>query len=338
MPDADALEVIEAAYRLEGDETSWLRGLVDAAMPLLDRGLGLHAYTIDAQAPADRRVKTMVCSPDDPEAIAFASAKVASMPPPIAEQLLRVPIGYAASSELAGPEAIARFLGANPFGIVDTAGVQGLDPSGASAWILAPSRTVIEVNESSRARWQRVAAHLAAAHRLRLALEQRGDAASDLDTADAVLETDFGVANASPRAKGALEQLRRFAEDLDRARGRLRREAPDEALELWRGLCDGTWSVVDRFDTDGRRYLVAHYNEPEARIDRALTRREEQVVAFAAMGHADKLIAYELGIAEATVQTHLASAMRKLGIPSRTELIRTVLALSTTRTDAGSSA
>lgn len=328
MGSTDALHVIEAAYRLDGDETTWLEGLADAALPLLDRGLGLVAYTVDAHGPANSSLRAIVASPDDPDAVAFASAKLTSMPPPIADHILQVPIGYAASSEFAGPEVIKAFLGENPFGMIDTGGIQGVDVSGASAWIVAPSRTIFQISEATRGRWQRVAAHLAAGLRLRRSLEHAGTRAADLGTADAVFETDFAVANASARAEGSLDELRRFAKDLDRARGRLRRESPEEALELWRGLCDGTWSLVDHFDTDGRRYLVAHYNEPEARVDRALTRREQQVVAFAAMGHADKIIAYELGIAEATVQTHLANAMRKMGIPTRTELIRAVVALS----------
>lgn len=118
------------------------------------------------------------------------------------------------------------------------------------------------------------------------------------------------------------------AKRVDRSRGRLRKDAPDEALELWRGLCDGTWSLVDHFDSDGRRYMVARQNEPAVAADRALTPREQQVVAFVAMGHADKLVAYELGLAESTVQSHLSSAMRKMCIPNRTELIRAVLALA----------
>ena len=46
-------------------------GIINAALPLLDRG---------------------------PDAIAFAAAKLASMPPPMADHILRVPVGYAASA------------------------------------------------------------------------------------------------------------------------------------------------------------------------------------------------------------------------------------------------
>ena len=136
------------------------------------------------------------------------------------------------------------------------------------------------------------------------------------------------MAHASARATPALETLREFARQMDRSRGRLRKDAPDEALALWRGLCDGTWSLIGHVDSDGRRFSVARANEPAVAADRALTAREQQVVSFVAMGHPDKLCASELGLAESTVQSHLSSAMRKMGIPSRADLIRTLLALS----------
>ena len=39
----DLLGVVEACYRLEGDEAGWLRGIAESALPHLDRGGGLLA-------------------------------------------------------------------------------------------------------------------------------------------------------------------------------------------------------------------------------------------------------------------------------------------------------
>lgn len=328
MAESDTLEVVEVAYRLDLDEPAWLAEIAAIAHAQLDRGLGVSVYTLETLGPRAGEVGAMVSHGADPSMVAFAASKLGAMPPPIAETVLRVPLGFAASSEIAGPEAIRAFLGENPYGMVDTAGVQALDPSGTSLWIVIPAREVVTVQDAMRERWQRVAAHLTAGLRLRRALAARETRHEELHTADAVLETDFSVAHASDRAAPALEALREFAREVDRSRGRLRKDAPDEALALWRGLCDGTWSLVDHVDSDGRRYMVARHNEPAVAADRALTPREQQVVAFVAMGHADKLVAYELGLAESTVQSHLSSAMRKMGIPSRAELIRAVLALS----------
>jgi DNA-binding CsgD family transcriptional regulator len=103
----------------------------------------------------------------------------------------------------------------------------------------------------------------------------------------------------------------------------MRRRDPDEAVELWRGLVAGRWSVVDQFDHDGKRFVVAVPNEPRPRFTgRELTAREAQVTALAARGHSNKLIAYELGLSVSTVGAYLASAARKLGAPTRASLVR----------------
>jgi DNA-binding NarL/FixJ family response regulator len=51
-----------------------------------------------------------------------------------------------------------------------------------------------------------------------------------------------------------------------------------------------------------------------------LTRRERDVVQLVARGKANKVIAYELGISERTVEGYVASALGKLGFDSRTQL------------------
>jgi DNA-binding CsgD family transcriptional regulator len=52
--------------------------------------------------------------------------------------------------------------------------------------------------------------------------------------------------------------------------------------------------------------------------------REAQVARGAALGHSNKLIAYELGLATSTVSTLLARAIRKLRLHSRGALIRRI--------------
>ena len=51
-----------------------------------------------------------------------------------------------------------------------------------------------------------------------------------------------------------------------------------------------------------------------------LTQRESEVARLAARGLSDRQIAEELVVSVRTVQSHLASAYRKLGIRSRSEL------------------
>jgi two-component system, NarL family, response regulator LiaR len=50
-----------------------------------------------------------------------------------------------------------------------------------------------------------------------------------------------------------------------------------------------------------------------------LTRREREVLALIAAGRSNKRIAFELGIAEKTVKTHVGHLLAKLGVSDRTQ-------------------
>ena len=87
-----------------------------------------------------------------------------------------------------------------------------------------------------------------------------------------------------------------------------------EVLDAWRGLVAGRWSIVDRFESDGRRYLVARPNDPELGDPRGLTRSEHQVAELVGLGRSNKQIAYALGISRSAVSLRLRDAMTKLGL------------------------
>jgi DNA-binding CsgD family transcriptional regulator len=76
----------------------------------------------------------------------------------------------------------------------------------------------------------------------------------------------------------------------------------------------GRWSLVEHFERDGRRYYLAHKNDPELTKDRSLTPQERVVLGYAELGHSNKLIAYELGLSSSTISTTLNRAKKKLGI------------------------
>ena len=180
----------------------------------------------------------------------------------------------------------------------------------------------MRTHPQKRALWTRVAAHVTAG----LRMQRAASGSSLLDGADAILDSAGHVLDAAKGAEASLEVLREAARDVDRAR--LRGTDDEHALELWQCLFSGAYSVVDRFDTDGKRLFVAKRNAPEARGPRALSERERQVVALISVGHSDKSAAYELGLAEGTVATHLHAALKKLGLTSTSDLalLRTSLA------------
>jgi DNA-binding NarL/FixJ family response regulator len=114
--------------------------------------------------------------------------------------------------------------------------------------------------------------------------------------------------------------LREAARALDRARDQ--DSASPHALETWCALVHARWSVVDRFDSDGRSYWIIKPKPPQAYHPRPLTARQREIVALAARGHSNKVIAYELGLAVGTVGNYLMRIQRKLGARSRIALIR----------------
>jgi DNA-binding NarL/FixJ family response regulator len=68
-----------------------------------------------------------------------------------------------------------------------------------------------------------------------------------------------------------------------------------------------------------------------------LSERERTIARLAACGKPNKLIAYELGLAQSTVATHLSAALRKLGLASRVEIIRLGSRLDPQTADHGTS-
>lgn len=121
--------------------------------------------------------------------------------------------------------------------------------------------------------------------------------------------------------------LGRVREAVSRRRGSERKDAISPR-ELWQGLTNGRWSLVDRYDADARRYYVAIRNQPFAAPARALSEVEAKVVERVVTGESNKVVAFGLGIVESTVAGHLAAAIEKLGVASRMELVRLGRALA----------
>jgi DNA-binding CsgD family transcriptional regulator len=188
--------------------------------------------------------------------------------------------------------------------------------------LLVTRRPALSVGK--RATFTRVAAHIAAGLRIRRRL------ASDearLADADAVLSVDGDVAHAvgTARLKESRESLRHAVRALDRARGRLRMNDSERAVLDWKVLVEHRWSLLDHFDRDGKRYVLACRNAPSALASALFTPRERQVVLLATAGHSNKLIGYELGIATSTVGVLLSRAAARLGVKSRRALVAACL-------------
>lgn len=187
-----------------------------------------------------------------------------------------------------------------------------------------------KISRAERERWHRVLVHITSGARLRRGLglqptETPQASLSELPQhAEVIVDPKrFKVIEAEGAAKDvqASEVIRDAAIRVDRARGRLRREDPDEALGLWHGLVRGRWSLVDWFDTDQRRYILAQPNPPDLGDPRGLSDSELQVVTYAAKGETGKLLAYRFGISRQRVSFLLNSAMHKLKVKTQAQLV-----------------
>jgi DNA-binding CsgD family transcriptional regulator len=315
----DLLGVIEAVYAATPDETSWLRGVARAAAPVVDQGLGMVAERFVADAGGARYTSGFALGE-------HGEALLASNRNMVAEVQERGLPGFLTQvsllSSVARPPSIeadfirrhiARVGGLG--GASDILGIVGADTSGRGLVLAAAVPKGFRLSSAFVKRWRYVLSHLASATRLRDA-----DATSQ---DEAVLDGSGKLYDASgaATARDAQIALRRAARAIDRARA-ARKRSPEAALEAWHALVDARWSLVDRFESDGKSYLIARPNPPRPPPIRLLAARERAVTALAALGRSNKLIAYELGLSVGTVASYLLRAQKKLGASSRAGLIR----------------
>jgi DNA-binding CsgD family transcriptional regulator len=220
-------------------------------------------------------------------------------------------------------EPAARPAYALGVGLPDAIGLRASSTARDGAFFSAPTDRVGGPPPREAALLTRVMSHVGAALRLRRRL--RGARAHPLRDAAAILTPDGKVAHAESAAssRASRDALVDDTRARERSIGKLRVASPDEALACWRAMCAGRWSLLDQFDHDGRRFVVAHTNDlidVEMSV-RELSPMEKQVALLAALGHANKVIAYDLGVAESTVKTYLARAASKLGVTSRVGLV-----------------
>ncbi len=334
--DVNPIDVIEAAYDLDASSRDWLDGLAKTIRPLLFNGRGMIAYTFDASmTPESMHANALLYEMDPahlPEIQQFAGAN-----PDLTRYvhfnneglLALVDLGKRAGlGDLRQRPAIARYF--QLANVVDFAALQTVEPGGKGVVFAAGQTEVRNFDVRTRRLWARVNAHIAAGRRL------RDSVAAETAAEEAVLLPSGKLEHAEGEgtAKSLREALREAVLRSETARGKLRKADPEGATEAWTAMVSGRWSLVDRFERGGRRYIVARRNQHELPDPRALTQRERAVAHLAALGKANKLIGYELGLSESSVGSHLSQAMRKLGAKSRVDLIQLVVQLGMPPSDA----
>jgi DNA-binding NarL/FixJ family response regulator len=306
--------ITRSAYAFSSDLGQWATGVHEALGPSLDSGQGTLVGVVEftKKGLGIRYLASRGGASRMHHAIVRLSAFLA--PAKLREsffngRVLGASSGHYDDADFARMQARARGGRTR-----DAAGWCVNDAVDHGFMVVSPSRDLLRFPEQPSPVVRRLGAHIATGLRLQRVL---GSAAFEDPAVEAILDPEgrpqhtVGMA----RMRGALESLRLSV--LARARENEDELAADPA---WNAVLAGRWSLVDRFDSDGRRYVIAYRNPPGVLDPRRLTPREEGVVALAAIGRSNKEIAGELGVTQSTVATLLAGALAKLGLASRTML------------------
>jgi DNA-binding CsgD family transcriptional regulator len=321
----DLLSIVEAAYSVDCPASSWTDRLLGAADGAI--GAGLPGFASMFEAHPDGTITI------DRDSAAGLRQPLAAFQP-IFDGLTSAPPGWLSSYLLYGG-GVARCLMTSEVdpsrtltyrddlarqGVHDGVNVVcvDLDRRGVLLSLGVPART--SVLPSTRGDLVRIATHILAALRLRARLATGPD---QFDRHHAVLLQGGKLLHAEGAAAlpGARRALQAAVRDVERARTFLRRRIP-RALDLWKGLVSARWTLVDRFESDGKKYVVACENLPHAAAGFSmLTPTERSVVSYAVRGLSTKEIAYTLGISPTTVRILLMRAARRIGARSREGLL-----------------
>lgn len=319
-----ALATVKAAYdHLGRDEPSWLKALATSAQPWMDCGMGTMAWTFDMSLGHAPRLGDPIVVGGDPSWESVPAEIMATLPEAALNAYRFAPPHASASEALGQP-----LVGYLPMHASDFLAVRACLGDGRGVVIGAFAQHAQQKVRRDRVILGRVAAHLASAYRLRCSgHEAAGFEGSRVEA----IFTPAGScveARGDTRGRAVRSVLREEILSWERRRDRTQKIDSDGALQLWRSLVAGRWSICDRMDTDGKRYIVAIRNPPEGAALRALTQHESQIVGLAVWGGSNKYIAYAMGLSEGTVSLYLSTAMHKLGVRSRAELVTLYAALS----------
>jgi DNA-binding CsgD family transcriptional regulator len=316
-----SMEFLEAVYALEQPRDAWFRGVLDAAKISFDRGAGVAfiLYDVTTKRPRIEAMDGANLVPGHLElGVRLHRTRAVQS---LLMKRYRNSVCTTAADDLKDPD-LSRGLyeGYAELGIADQLRINGSDPSGVGCALCVFSKERLQLTSAERELLPRMAMHLSAAYRLmrRLAL-----AGSSHKTDHAILRADGFLEHAESEAdsKESRRLLREAVKLREWARSPMARGNAERSTTGWRPLVAGRWSLVDRYERDGRRYIIARENAPVPTGTDTLSVRERQVAALASLGHSNKLIAYQLGLAHSTIRVLLARAATKFGARTREELL-----------------
>jgi DNA-binding CsgD family transcriptional regulator len=325
----DLVSLVEAAYLREVSLDKWLENLVKVADKSLSGGRGVFGVVMDGggaveekgYAPGARPNVIATSISGMPDRILEAAAPLLEFAPN--EMLMERyqtagPVGTL-SSVFAKHHDFDHRLSAT--GFADALYLRANGGPGVELVLSIPADRPIRLPGARKLLLSYVASHIKTAYRLR---SKQTDIGSEGTDVEAIMSPDGTIEHASGEAAtdDSRAVLRAAARACVRAKSKERDVDDATALGEWKALFNGRWSVIDHFDTDGKMFVIACRNEPEMPQAKGLTPREMLVADLAAQGYSNKEIHYELGWPLSTIASCLASAILKLGVTSRTALVR----------------
>lgn len=318
MRQQDAIPVVDGIYRGLFDRTpaGWLDGVVEAVARAWPDHVGVvgYAYAM-AGDPARWQISEPIAHGGDPELAARVKLSFDHAPPGFRAALFPSlgPVGSfsEATGKLLTQQHRVGSREAKRAGASDAGYLNAVDPNGRGVLVAINLQGAHRLPAGSRRVLAMIAAHLGSARRL--VANDRKPPRIILGRAGRVEHVDAG------HEKAAAAVRERW---LDVARHRGQRGAdPEATLTAWKALGGGRYALVERVESDGKRFVLACENPPGVLDPRGLTELEATVADWARRGHAQKQIAYELGLSAGTVAGIISRVGRKLGVSSRAALV-----------------
>jgi DNA-binding CsgD family transcriptional regulator len=319
--------VLDAVYQVEAPREVWLNGVLQAVHRGLPRGVSISGVLYDLSGAAGDLVVEDILGIDIPPdwmKVGFASHRDPRLIPAIVagyRSTLCTTFGELANTQEKAVETVRRDYH-RPNRMQGQTMINGLDPSGKGCCLYLFSLAEPTLPPDRRSVYDRIATHIATGYRLQRRLApEAATGARPGGAIDAVLAPSGDLKHAEGAARDA--DLREALIRAVRAREETRGASvePAQLLSGRKGMVEARWTLVDQYEENGRRYVLARENAPGGKRAGRLSTREQQVAALAALGRSDKLIAYELGVAHSTVRVLMGRVRAKLAVSSRTELV-----------------
>jgi DNA-binding NarL/FixJ family response regulator len=314
--------LVEGLYAPDLPDERWLQLVAENLQPFLDQhSLGIVGGMYSCPDPCSfTATRVLMCDVSEAMQADFFSGMKDLSPDFVAHAFLNQSVSL--GTDLRGWDDISnvRSGAARAVGVVDALTLNVVEPDGDGCWFVSPRSERCPIPNDLYLVLTRFSRHLAAAHRLR---RRHPSARVSAVAAEAIVDPTGRVEHADGPAKDASKQmtLRRAVRAMDAARSRKAGSDQGAAIGQWKSFVADRWTMLDHFESDSKRFVLAMENRPKPPSLGLLSQRERQVLSRASLGRENKAIAADLGLAPSTVRVLMARAAAKMGARSRKDLI-----------------